>query len=139
MFFFNQNSNQIKAQKNQYNDVFINKNESFILPGITKETLLCVILGFAEILTGFWSKLYKADTFLQRTHWVGAVGTRNTQVSLYITTQVNVLSNISTCICFNFHKSDHRWHTGIPGLWTQVLDTRLWTLGTGLWILDSRR
>ena len=47
------------------------------------ERLLRVILGFAEILTGFWSNLYKADTCLQRTHWVDPVGVRYTQVSLY--------------------------------------------------------
>ena len=28
-------------------------------------------------------------------------------------------------------------HTGIPGLWTQVLDAGLWTLDPGLWTLDS--
>ena len=33
-------------------------------PRITMKRLLCVILSFAEILTGFWSSLYKADTFL---------------------------------------------------------------------------
>ena len=31
------------------------------------------------------------------------------------------------------------WHTGIPGLWTQELDTGLWTLDSGLWTLDSGR
>ena len=30
-------------------------------------------------------------------------------------------------------------HTGIPGVWTQVLDAGLWTLGSGLWTLDSGR
>ena len=50
---------------------------------ITMERLLCVILGFAEILTGFWSNLYKAGTCLQRTHWVDPVGVRYRQVSLY--------------------------------------------------------
>ena len=33
-------------------------------PRITMERLQCVILGFAEILTGFWSSLYKAETSL---------------------------------------------------------------------------
>ena len=28
-------------------------------------------------------------------------------------------------------------HTGIPGLWGQVLDTGLWTLDAILWTLDS--
>ena len=28
------------------------------------------------------------------------------------------------------------WHTGIPGLWTQVLDAGLWTLDSGRWTLD---
>ena len=46
--------------------------------------LLCVILGFAEILTGFWSNLYKVGTCLQRAHWVGPLGVRYTQVSLYL-------------------------------------------------------
>ena len=46
-----------------------------------------------------------------------------------------------------------KWHTGIPGLWTQELDSGLWTLDpghwtpdtilwmldSGLWTLDSRR
>ena len=38
------------------------------------------------------------------------------------------------------------WHTGLPGLWTQVLDAGLWilnsgrwTLGAELWTLDSGR
>ena len=29
------------------------------------------------------------------------------------------------------------WHTGIPGLWTQVLDAGLWTLDSGSWDLNS--
>ena len=29
------------------------------------------------------------------------------------------------------------WHTGIPGLWTQVLDAGLWTLDSGRWTLDA--
>ena len=28
-------------------------------------------------------------------------------------------------------------HTGIPGLWTQELDSGRWTLDAGLWTLDS--
>ena len=38
-----------------------------------------------------------------------------------------------------FHKSRDKGHTGIPGLWTQVLDAGLWTLDSGLWTLDSGR
>ena len=30
-----------------------------------------------------------------------------------------------------------RRHTGIPGLWTQALNGRLWTLETGPWTLDA--
>ena len=30
-------------------------------------------------------------------------------------------------------------HTGIPGLWTQELDSGLWTLDAGLWTLNSER
>ena len=45
------------------------------------ERLMCVMLGFAAILTGFWSNLYKADTGLWRTHWVGPVDVHCTQVS----------------------------------------------------------
>ena len=30
-------------------------------------------------------------------------------------------------------------HTGIPGLWTQVLAAGLWTLDAGLWTLDLGR
>ena len=29
-----------------------------------------------------------------------------------------------------------KWHTGIPGLWAQVLDPRFWTLDSGRWTLD---
>ena len=29
------------------------------------------------------------------------------------------------------------WHTGIPRLWTQVLDAGLWTLDSGRWTLDA--
>ena len=29
------------------------------------------------------------------------------------------------------------WHTGIPGLRTQELDTGLWTLNSGRWTLDA--
>ena len=29
------------------------------------------------------------------------------------------------------------WHTGIPGLWTQVLDAGLWTFDYRRWTLDS--
>ena len=47
------------------------------------ERLLCVMLGFAEILTGFWSNVYKVDTCLKRTHWVGPTGVPYTQISLY--------------------------------------------------------
>ena len=28
-------------------------------------------------------------------------------------------------------------HTGIPRLWTQVLDARIWTLDSGRWALDA--
>ena len=28
-------------------------------------------------------------------------------------------------------------HTGIPGLWAQVLDAGLWTLDSGLWTLNT--
>ena len=37
------------------------------------QRLLCVILGFVEILTGFLSNLYKADTYLQRTQSIGPI------------------------------------------------------------------
>ena len=30
-----------------------------------------------------------------------------------------------------------RWHTRIPGLWTQELDAGLWTLDSGRWTLDA--
>ena len=33
-------------------------------------------------------------------------------------------------------ESSKLWPTGIPGLWTQVLDAGLWTLDAGLWTLD---
>ena len=29
------------------------------------------------------------------------------------------------------------WDTGIPGLWTQVLDARPWTLDSGRWTLNA--
>ena len=29
-----------------------------------------------------------------------------------------------------------KWHTGIPGFWTQKLDAGLWTLDSGCWTLD---
>ena len=29
------------------------------------------------------------------------------------------------------------WHTGIPGLWAQVLDAGHWTLDPRFWTLDS--
>ena len=38
-----------------------------------------------------------------------------------------------------FHMIHRKGHTGIPGLWTQVLDGGLWTLDAGPWTLDSRR
>ena len=47
------------------------------------ERLLCGMVGFAEILPGFWSNLYKVGTCLKWTHWVGPVGVRYTQVRLY--------------------------------------------------------
>ena len=81
--FFNQNSNQIKVQKNQYNVVFINKKGSFISPRLTMERLLCVVLRFTEVLTGFSSNLHKADTCLQRIHQIGPVGDRYTQVQRF--------------------------------------------------------
>ena len=28
-------------------------------------------------------------------------------------------------------------HTGVPGLWTQELDTGLWTLNSGRWTPDA--
>ena len=46
------------------------------------QRLLCVILGFDEILTGFWSNLNKTDTYLQRTQSFGPIGVRYTKVSL---------------------------------------------------------
>ena len=51
--------------------MFLSIKRSLLPPRITMERLLCVILSFAEILTCFWSNLYKADTCLKRTHWVG--------------------------------------------------------------------
>ena len=30
-------------------------------------------------------------------------------------------------------------HTGIPGLWTEVLNAGRWTLDPGLWTLDAGR
>ena len=44
--------------------MFLSIKKSFLSHRITTERLLCVILGFAEILTSFWSNLYKADTCL---------------------------------------------------------------------------
>ena len=34
-------------------------------------------------------------------------------------------------------KMPGKWHTGIPGLWMQVLDAGLWTLDFGCWTLYS--
>ena len=34
-------------------------------------------------------------------------------------------------------ESSKLWHTGIPWLWTQVLDAGLWTLDFGRWTLDA--
>ena len=36
-----------------------------------------------------------------------------------------------------FHRKNR--HTGIPGPWTQELDTGLWKLYCGFWTLESRR
>ena len=36
----------------------------------------------------------------------------------------------------NNFKEEKR-HTGIPGLWTQELDARHWTLDAGVWTLGS--
>ena len=44
--------------------MFLSIKKSFLSHRITRERLLCVILSFAEILTSFWSNLYKADTCL---------------------------------------------------------------------------
>ena len=55
----------------------------FYTPQNKYKKQLCVILGFTDVLTSFWSNLYKVDTCLERTHRVGPVGVRYTQVSLY--------------------------------------------------------
>ena len=34
-------------------------------------------------------------------------------------------------------KGEREGHTGIPGIWTQVLDAGFWTLNFGRWILDN--
>ena len=38
-----------------------------------------------------------------------------------------------------FHMIHRKGHTGIPGLWAQVLDGGLWMLDHGLWTLDAGR
>lgn len=61
-------------------DVSINKREVFY----TLEQLLLKSNSFAEILISFQPKLYKADTWLKQTLWIGLAGARFRQVSLYI-------------------------------------------------------
>ena len=35
------------------------------------------------------------------------------------------------------HEKTKNRHPGIPALWTQMLETGLWTLGSELWTLDA--
>ena len=81
IFSFNQNWNQIGIEK-LVQWCFITKKESFIPSRTTMERLLCVILGFDEIITGYWSNHYKADTCLWRTHWIGPLGVRYTSFTV---------------------------------------------------------
>ena len=55
------------------------------------ERVLCRIFGFAEILTSFWSKLYKVNTSLLRTHQVNPAGVRCKQVPLYYKNTVTLI------------------------------------------------
>ena len=50
-------------------------------------------------------------------------------------TKNKVLHSLQTV---HFLKYSLRRHTGIPGLWTQVLDAGLWKLDSGPWTLDTR-
>ena len=34
-------------------------------------------------------------------------------------------------------KGEREGHTGIPGIWTQVLDAGFWTLDSGQWTLGA--
>ena len=60
---------------------------------------------------------------------------------LFITLFVHFASLTGKCeeLWYNSIIMTEIWHTGIPGLWTQVLDAGLGTLDSGLGTLDSGR
>ena len=81
--------------------MFLSIKKSFLSHRITRERLLCVILSFAEILTSFWSNLYKADTCLY--------GHRSRSCALYTGFTVAITVAITRCSkAFTF---------GVESLW----------------------
>ena len=60
---------------------------------------------------------------------------------MYFFLIMNLLSELETFI-ISINKTrlliwNLKWHTGIPGLWTQEFDAGLWTLDSGRWNLDA--
>ena len=56
--------------------------------------------------------------------------------SYYKSEEILQIGAQQTCSIERIHKNRY---TGIPGLWAQELDARLWTLDAGRWTLDTGR